>query len=76
MVALFNLEEVCFTVMIPVDLGHVLVCLCCIADHGIDGGLLVVGEDGGDGLGDAHTIVHVHIHLPRLQLQARQIVPM
>ena len=76
MVVLFNLGEVCFTVMIPVDLGHVLVCLCCIADHGIDGGLLVVGEDGGDGPSGAHTIVHVRIHLPRLQLQARQIVPM
>ncbi len=66
------MEEVCFTVMIPVNLGHVLVRLCCIADHGIDGGLLVVGEDGGDGPGGARTI----IHLPRLQLQARQIVPM
>ena len=76
MVTLFNLEEVCFTVMIPVNLGHVLVCLCWIADHGVDGGLLVVGEDGGDGPGGAHTIVHVRIHLPRLQLQARQIVPM
>ncbi len=61
--------------MIPVNLGHVLVCLCWIADHGVDGGLLVVGEDGGDGPGGTHTIVHVRIHLPRLQLQARQIVP-
>ena len=62
-------------VMIPVNLGHILVCLCWIADHGVDGGLLVVGEDGGDGPGGAHTIVHVRIHLPRLQLQAWQIVP-
>jgi len=69
---LFELKFDCF---LPVYLRHVLVSLGQITDHGVDGGLLVIGEDGGDRSGSTRPIVYVCIQLPCLQLQARQVVP-
>ncbi len=60
----------------PVYLGHILVSLSWIADHGIDGGSLVFREDFGNWTGGVRPIVHVRIQLPRLQLQVWHVVPL
>ena len=62
-------------VILPVDFGNILVGLDRVADQGIDGGLLVVREDGWDRSRCAQPVVHVGIHFPGLQLKAWQIVP-
>ncbi len=66
-----NLRIYClliFVTSLHVGLGRV-------ADHGVYGCLQVFGEDGGDQSGGAHPVVHVGVHLLRLQLQAWQFVP-
>jgi len=62
-------------VNLPVDFGNILVGLDRVADQGVDGGLLVVREDGGDRSRCAQPVVHVGVHFPGLQLKAWQIVP-